>query len=50
MDRNSAFRGGTGGGFVGVGGGGGEGVVREKENHYPKHLLRLFFHKIHNHP
>ena len=33
MDRNQAFRGGTGGGFVGVGGGGG--VVREKEYHYP---------------
>ena len=32
MDQNSAFRGGTGGGFVGVGGGGG--VVREKEYHY----------------
>ena len=32
MDRNSAFRDGTGGGFVGVGG---WGVVREKENHYP---------------
>ena len=30
MDRNQAFRGGTGGGFVGVGG---VGVVREKENH-----------------
>ena len=32
MDRNQAFRGGTGGGFVGVGGVGG--VGREKENHY----------------
>ena len=31
MDRNQAFRGGTGGGFVGVGG-----VVREKEYHCPK--------------
>ena len=31
MDRNQAFRGGTGRGFVGVRGGGG--VVREKENH-----------------
>ena len=30
-DRNEAFRGGTGGGFVGVRGV--EGVVREKENH-----------------
>ena len=31
MDPNQAFRGGTGGRFVGVGGGG---VVREKENHW----------------
>ena len=31
MDRNQAFWGGTGGGFVGMGG---VGVVREKENHY----------------
>ena len=31
MDRNQALRGGTGGGFVGVGGG--WGVVREKEYH-----------------
>ena len=32
MDRNKAFRGGTGGGFVRVRGVGG--VVRGKENHY----------------
>ena len=38
MDRNQAFRGGTDGGFVGVGGGGG--VVREKENHYHQTSLR----------
>ena len=36
MARNQAFHGGTGGGFVGVGGLGGGGVVREKENRYPK--------------
>ena len=34
MDRNQDFRGGTGGGFVGVWGG--WGVVRKKEYHYPK--------------
>ena len=31
MDRNQAFRGGTGGGFVGVGGWGG---CKGKRNHY----------------
>ena len=34
MDRNQAFRGGMGGGFVGIGGRGVVRVVREKENHY----------------
>ena len=34
MDRNQAFQGGTGGGVCR--GRGGWGVVREKENHYPK--------------
>ena len=51
MDQNSSFRGGMGGGFVGVEGVGG--VVREKENHYtrwdsqrthesPQHILTLY--------
>ena len=33
IDRNKALWGGTGGGLSGWGGGGGWGVVREKENH-----------------
>ena len=57
MDRNQAFRGGTGGGFVGVGGVGsckgkrkslnvGVGGQQMKTVHQiacPKNLLRLFF-------
>ena len=39
MDRNQALRGGTTGGFVGVGGVGG--VVGEKKNHYPMPFLEV---------
>ena len=38
MDRNQAFRGGTGAGFIGVRGVGG-GAVRGKEDHYSNRTL-----------